>query len=308
MAGVNVNRTTAGVLLPKEVSSEIWKNTQYASIIQSLVPRIELPAGGLDIPIITGDPEAEWVAETAEKPLGRPTFGQKSIKGYTLALIVPFSNQFRRDLNTLYNALVERLPGVLAKKFDRTCLGFDPSPGTGFDTLASAPTASLVGAGGMYGGLVDALETVSLVEGSDIERWVITTAAEIALLNELDTQGRPLFSDSVNDAGRPTRNLLTRPVTKHQHAYRAGLADPDGAGAGVASPAVLGFGGEWSSAMWGYVEGLRVDVSDQATLNDGGTPLNLWQRNMFAVRVEFEIGFAVRDVNRFVKLTGATPA
>lgn len=297
MAGVNVNRTTAGVLLPKAVSNEIWKNTQYASVVQSLVPRIELPAGGLDIPIITGDPEAEWVAETAEKPLGRPTFGQKTIKGYTLALIVPFSNQFRRDLNTLYNALVERLPGVLAKKFDRTCLGFDPSPGTGFDTLAAAPVASLTGAGGVYGGLVDALETVSLVEGADIERFVITTAAEIAMLNQLDGNGQPLFSTSVNDAGQATRTLLTRPVTKHQHAYKARVAGT--------SAETVGFGGEWSTAMWGYVEGLRVDVSDQATLNDGGTPLNLWQRNMFAVRVEFEVGFAVRDVNRFVRLTGA---
>lgn len=299
MAGIDVNRTSTNVLLPPKVSQEIWKNAQYGSVIQSLVPRIELPAGGLDIPIITGDPEAEWVAETDEKPVSRPTFGKKNLKGYTMAVIVPFSNQFKRDLNTLYNALVERLPLVLAKKFDRTCLGFEASPGSGFDTLAAAPTASLTGGGGVYGGYLDALSKVASVEGSDVERWVLTTQAEVATLGALDDLGRPIFINDVNTEGRFERSILARPVTKHTHAYKAGVEDT--------TAATIGFGGEWSTAMWGYVEGLRIDVSDQATLTDGNEVLNLWQRNMFAVRVEFEVGFAVRDVNRFVRITGAVP-
>jgi hypothetical protein len=51
-----------------------------------------------------------------------------------------------------------------------------------------------------------------------------------------------------------------------------------------------------------------VSVSDQATLDDGGTQLNLWQRNMFAVRCEMEVGFRVRDTDRFVRLTDAAAA
>ena len=65
----------------------------------------------------------------------------------------------------------------------------------------------------------------------------------------------------------------------------------------------MGIAGDWGSTAWGFVEGISISISDQATLNDGGTPLNLWQRNMFAVRAEVEVGFAVRDANRFVKLT-----
>ena len=51
-----------------------------------------------------------------------------------------------------------------------------------------------------------------------------------------------------------------------------------------------------------------MSVSDQATINDGGTQLNLWQRNMFAIRAEIEVGFRVRDLAHFVKLTDATQA
>jgi HK97 family phage major capsid protein len=292
MPGVDIYRGSTNVLLPPEVSREIWKNTQHASIIQSLCPSINIPAGGLDIPIITGDPEAQWVAETDEKPISRPTFGTKNLKAYTMAVIVPFSNQFKRDLGTLYNALVERLPLVLAKKFDQTVLGFDAVPGSGFDSLASVPTQSINT--NVYDGFVGALGKVATgVPGSDVEKWVLTAQAEIAALGAKDLQGRPLFIDSVTSQGSVSREVLGREVVKHPHAYKAG------------SPSTVGFGGEWSSAFWGYVEGLRVDVSDQATLRDGGTTLNLWQRNMFAVRVEFEIGFALRDVNRFVRLTGA---
>jgi hypothetical protein len=83
-------------------------------------------------------------------------------------------------------------------------------------------------------------------------------------------------------------------------------ADADGAGAGTA--ARLGFAGDWTSAHYGVVEDIQLSISDQATINDGGTQLNLWQRNMFAVRVEFEVGFRVRDIAHFAQLTNATQA
>lgn len=289
---IDLSRKTTNVLLPPAVSQDIWAATQEASVIQGLARSIALPGGGIDVPIITGDPTAAWVSETDEKPVSRSTFGTKNIKGYTLAVIEPFSNQFRRDLPALYKALVERLPKVLAEKFDRTCLGFDASPGSGFDTLASAPTVSL--ATNVYDGFVNALAKVANNDG-DVERWLLTAQAEIAALGAKDNNGRPIFIDSVTSDGSVSREVLARPVTKSKHAFKSG------------SPATLGFAGEWSTAVWGFVEGLRIDISDQATLNDGGTPLNLWQRNMFAVRVEFEVGFAVRDVNRFVRITGTAP-
>ena len=62
----------------------------------------------------------------------------------------------------------------------------------------------------------------------------------------------------------------------------------------------------WKAAILGTVEGVTVSISDQATINDGGTALNLWQRNMFAVRAEIELGFIVRDVNHFVRVQNPT--
>jgi HK97 family phage major capsid protein len=291
----DIRRDTSGVILPKAVSTEIWQNTIQQSVVQQLARQITLPGGGMDVPIITGDPVAAWTAETEEKPVSRSTFGSKNIKGYTLAVIEPFSNQFRRDLPALYQALVSRLPGALAKTFDNTALGFAASPGSGFDTLAGAPTASLNT--NVYDGFLAGLGLVA-AQGADVTAWALSGQGEIAALGSKDTQGRPIFIDNVTTQGS-VGNILARPAFKSPYVYKAGAT-------GVA--ATLGFGGDWGSAVWGYVEGIKIDISDQATLNDGGTALNLWQRNMFAVRAEVEVGFAVRDVNRFVRLTGATPA
>ena len=285
---IDVNRGTTGVLeLPKTLSQTIWQESESLSVVQSLSPRMELPGGGIDIPIITGDPEAEWVSETDEKPVSRPTFGNKNLKGYTLAVIVPFSNQFRRDLPALYSAIEQKLPQALAKTFDRTALGFETSPGTGFDTLADAPTQELTGSYDDYLAALGAVGGAS--DDADITAWALSKSAEIDALGIADNSGRPLLVQDIQNQGA-IGSILARPVFKSNYA-----AD--------ATTNVVGIAGDWGSTAWGFVEGISISISDQATLNDGGTPLNLWQRNMFAVRAEVEVGFAVRDANRFVKLT-----
>jgi hypothetical protein len=71
----------------------------------------------------------------------------------------------------------------------------------------------------------------------------------------------------------------------------------------------IGFAGDFAgSAIYGVVEDVRVKLTDSATVNKGGTQINLWQRNMFAILAEVEVGFIVRDGAHFVKLTGATTA
>jgi len=286
---VDINRGTSGVQLPAAVSQEIWQETQRQSVVQQLARRINLPGSGITVPIITGDPVAEWVSETAEKPVSRSTFGSKSIKGYTLAVIEPFSNQFRRDLPALYAACVARLPLALAKTFDKTALGFQASPGSGFDTLASAPSVSLDT--DVYDGFLGALsEVVTASDGADITAWALSAQAEVKALGAKDLQDRPIYIDSVTNEGMVGR-VLGRPVLKTPNVYDM-------------STDTVGFAGDWGSAVWGYVEGISISVSDQATLTDADDEtLNLWQRNMFAVRAEFEVGFAVRDVNRFVRIT-----
>lgn len=297
MAGIDVNRTTSGVRLDPVVSAEIWSAAEYSSAAMQLAQQIPLPGSGVTVDIITGEPEAEWVAETDNKPVDRPTLGSKLMTPYTLAVIVPFSNQFRRDKARLYNELVRKLPQALAKKFDQTVFGDVAAPGSNFDKLSGATSVGI--AGNTYKGLVAADQAVA-TGGGTLNGWAISPQGRGLLLGAVDGFGRPLFLSDPNNQGS-VANLLGAPVYMSNGVY---LADADGAGAGTA--AQLGFAGDWSSAAWGSVEGVSISIADQATLTDGSTQINLWQRNMFAVRAEIEIGFRVRDIAHFVKLTSAT--
>ena len=291
---VDVSRQTTGLIeLPTEISTQIWADTIDNSIVQTLAPRISLPAGGVSIPMITGDPEAGWVNETDEKPVGDSAFGSKVITPYKMAVIELFSDEFRRDYGALYAALAERLPKALGRLFDETTLGQKPVPGSGFDSLADAPTVTA----DSYAGYLSALRSVA-TNGGELQSWALGANAEIDAMGIVDGDGRPLFVRDVTTEGS-IGSILARPVYK---ARNAEFTIPAGEGGTPAAVEVKGLAGEWSSAMWGSVEGIKVAMTDQGTINKGGTQYNLWQRNMFAIRAEVEVGFAVRDVNRFVKL------
>ncbi|MCR5848231.1 MAG: hypothetical protein K6G75_08960, partial [Lachnospiraceae bacterium] len=59
-SGIPTNRTN--IDLPVDISREIIAKAQESSAIMSLARKITLPGRGLAIPVITSDPEAEWVS------------------------------------------------------------------------------------------------------------------------------------------------------------------------------------------------------------------------------------------------------
>lgn len=296
-SGIPTNRTN--IQLPNSVSSEILQKTQQASAIMRLARRIQLPGNGVQIPMITGDPEASWVTETGAKPVSNPTLDKKIMQAHKLAVIVPFSNEFRRDAAALYSALVERLPGVLAKKFDATVFFGPESTLANFDDLSAVTKQSLQSS--VYGGLVNADTDISEQSGT-INGYAFSPQGRGMLLGALDGVNRPLFINSIADSDIP--KILGAVAYFTPGAYKAGSA---ASGSDPAVPDVVGFAGDWTHAMWGTVEGVQIDVSDQATLtytdaSSQQATLNLWQNNMFAVRAEIEVGF-VAETQYFNALT-----
>lgn len=311
MAGIDLNRTTAGAadLLPKEISTEIWAGVQEQSAVMQLARQITVPGSGVTIPVITGDASADWVAETDEKPVSRSTLSSKQLTPYKLAVIEPFSNEFRRDLPAVYAELQRRLPGAIAKKFDSTVFGAT-APGSNFATLGGATAVPIAPHASnaklsTYAGLVNAYDAVATADG-ELSGWALSPQAKGLLLKQTDPNGRPLLFDSIQ-GGSPISQILGEPTYFTKGVYASG------------TPATIGFAGDWQSAVWGTVEGIKIDVSNQASITDGTVEvsdgveipnvINLWQRNMFALLVEVEIGFQIRDLSRFVKLTnGAVSA
>lgn len=295
----DINRTTNSMALPSDISNEIMQKTQEESAIMRLAHHIALPGRGVTIPVITGDPTAAWVAETAAKPVSNGTPGTKLMSAFKIAVIETFSKEFVRDAAALYDALVQRLPGALAGVFDSTVIGATQAPSaTNFDTFANCTAQSILNANnGTYLGLVAADADVA-AHGGVMNGLAFGAQGRALLLTATDTTNRPLFLASANDG--VVDKVLGVPTYFNKNLYKAGASSGS-------VPAVVGIAGDWTQAMYGTVAGVEISVTDTATLTSGNTTINLWQQNMIAVRAEIEVGFRA-DTSCFNLLTGAVPA
>lgn len=281
MAGLN--RKSTGVYLPAEVATEIIADAQQASTVQALARKVELPGSGISINVVTGDAEAQWVAETATKPQSSQSVEQKVMTPYKLAFTQLYSDEFARDLPTLYSALASRLPGALAKKFDETVL-HGTAPGSGFDTLTGATAIDL--STNPFDAFVDAMEDVDQA-GGDLNGIALSGSGKAAILRAKNSNGDPLFISDLQNQGQ-IGSVLGVP------AYASKAARDE-------ATKTVAVAGDWNSALWGQVGEVRIDLFTEYA---GGVALA--DTNQFAIRCEVEYAFITAKADRFVRFTNGT--
>ena len=287
---VDTNRGTTGVVLPEEVSGEIWQQIQDASVVMGLARRVPLSGAGSIYREILTDSQPQFVGETERKPVSNPTVGSKTLKAHKIAVVQTYSDEFRRDLPGLFNALVSRLPGALARTFDLAALHGTGAPSADFDTLANADEVSIhnetAGSVDAYAGFLNAIAAVPELNG-----WALSPLGEVVALSNRDTNGGAILNPNVLTNGS-VGSVLGRPVFRSANAQ-----DGD----------VVGIAGDWTKAIWGQVEGVSIDISDNPVYSPTGELVTAgWQDNMIGVRAEIHVGF-IADEDQFVRLTNAAP-
>ena len=305
----DISRKTTNVIFDPEVSNEIITKAQEESAIMQLAKRMSIAPNGKKFQTITGDPAPEWVAETNKKPVDFFTFGTKTVIPYKMALIVPFSMEFRRDKKALYDECIRRVPALFGKKFDATAMG-TTAPGTGFDVLGGASKATILpdATNGIdvYDRFLAVDSAIGAADGI-MNGIALAPQGRSIVLGAKDGQGYPIFTPGVQSG--QLGNILGAGVSVKKGVYVAGTAATQSA-AGV--PANVGIAGDWDEAAWGVIGTLTGSISEEATLsytdaNSQTVTLALWQQNMFAIRFEIELALMVRDINKFVLLTGNVP-
>ena len=295
---VDINRGTTGVQLPPEVSQEIWQNVQAESVVMGLARNVPLSGAGTVYHEVLTDSVPEFVGETERKPVSNPTVGNKTLKPHKIAVVQTYSDEFRRDLPGLFNALVQRLPGSLARTFDLAALHGVGAPAADFDDLSGSTEVSILnttpGSVDAYAGFLNALAAVPTLDA-----WALNALGQVTALSNRDTNGGSILNQNVLTNGS-IGSVLGKPVFSSENAGQPGTEGT--------SPAVLGVAGDWTKAVWGQVEAISVDISDNPVYNSDGSLVTAgWQDNMIGVRAEIHVGF-IADDTKFVRLTGETPS
>lgn len=285
----DIFRGTTGVYLPTEVSSEIWSRAQEESSVMRLATPMSMPGSGVTVRMITGDPTANWVGETNQIGVSKGAQDKKDITPYKMGLIIPFSYEYLRDDARMYEELIARVPAVFAEKFDGTVFGKYDVPGANFDQLNNCTAVNVND--DLWAGFVAADAAVAN-NNATLNGYCISPKLKAMLLNAKDGNERPLFVNSIAANNVPT--ILGSSTYQSKAVYLAG------------SPNQLGIAGDWTSARYGVVDGMRISVANQGTLTDeDGNTINLFQDEMVALRFTMEVAFRVKDTNDFVRLTDA---
>ncbi|AIG78460.1 major head protein Gp17 [Amycolatopsis japonica] len=301
----------SGFLSP-EKAAPYFDEAAKSSVVQRLTRKVPLGINGQNIPVVTGKMSAGWVSEGGQKPSSNASVGLKTIKPEKIAAIAVVSAEVVRANPANYMGLLRpQIAEAFALAFDAAALydkGPDGAAGGGpFDTFINQTTKQIeLGTatqanGGIHADIVAGLKAL-VDDGKKLRGFALDDRVEPTLLSAVDSTGRPIYVDTPLDetaaAVRPGR-LIGRPSFMSE-----GVGEDTPAGAGTKY--VLGFGGDWSQAVWGAVGGISYDVSTQATVTINGTLVSLWEHNLVAIRAEAEYGFLVNDPEAFVRYTETT--
>ena len=250
-----------------------------------------------------GRPTVATVAEAAAKPATGAEYAQVTLDMVKGAAIVMYTQELIEDAVEDPTVLINNdVRAAFADWVDTNALGRNAA-GTIVGSFNSelSETTSTVELGTTADAIPVAISAaMSTIEGNGYTPTGVILAhdARAVLRNARQAveTASPLFQP-FNSASAPG-DIYGLPLR-----YTTNLQTFAGA---AAAGRVVGVVGDFSQAVLGIRKDITMSLSDQATVDVGGTLHHLWQQNKVAARWEMRVGFVAHDLNRaFVAIINA---
>ena len=287
--------------IPTEQGTLILKDFMTNSVTAQLAQYEEMNAPRKEFTYLAEGPGAYWVGEGEKIETSKATWMTAEMEAKKLGVILPVTKEFLNyTVRDFFNQMRPAIAEAFYTKFDQAVLFGNDSPyATGVSVWeniqASGNTIELGSGENLY---IDLNDLLALVEDGDNDPNGFTTTRRFRkdLRGAVDSQNMPIFNETTQ--GAPA-NLLGLPV-----GYVDGKAwDYDKAHL---------LTGDWQYARYGILQGIEYSVSEDATLttivDENGDPINLFERDMFALRATMHIGFMTLKEDAFAALVPPAPA
>ena len=278
-----------GYLVPEEFANVIIEDIRDLNIMRQFASVMTTTVDTVHIPSLISRPKAAWRAEKATKNTSTATFTENVLTPYSLAAIVPLSNELVADAQLgVGGSIVNYIAGLMTvalneKEEQAFWTGNGTGQPTGIDGGGYTLRTVSVAAGGTDAQRADALIQAYQTTPQGYRNkgiWVMNmgTLYEVGRLK--DSYGRYLLTDL---AGYPTQTIKGRPV--YESNYLAGgtviFLDP---------------------SYYQIVdrEGISVRVSDEATVAGSSA----FEKNLTYVRVEKRVDAELLLPAAVTKVTG----
>lgn len=278
-----------GYLVPEEFANMIVEDIRDVSIMRQLASVMTTNSDTVHIPGLVSRPKAAWRAEKATKNTSTASFTENVLTPYSLASIVPLSNELVADAQlgvggSIVNYISALLGTSLAEEEEKAFwTGNGSGKPTGVDGGGYTLRTTAAGAGASDSARADAIISAYHNTPQGYRNrgvWVGNMGTWGNLARVKDTTGNYLLSDL---AGSPTQLLRGRPV--YESNFLAG--------------GTLLYG-DFSYYQIVDREGLSIRVSDEATVAGSSA----FEKNLTYVRAEKRVDGELLLPAAISKVTG----
>ena len=278
--------------IPSEQGELVLKEFLTQSAVTQLAKPEVMTKPVKEFTYLAEGPGAYWVGEAERIQTSKATWLTARMEAKKLGVILPASKEF---LNYTVKDFFAQMGPAIAEafytKFDQAALfGTNTPYASGVSVweniVASNNYIQQGTAGNLY---LDLNDLLALVEDGDNDPNGFTTTKRFRkdLRGAVDDKNLPIFNDARSGE---TAQALGLPIgyasVKSWDLTKAALIT-----------------GDWDYARYGVLQGIEYAVSEDATIttitDSEGNPINLFERDMFALRATMHIGFMTLKEDAF---------
>lgn len=279
--------------IPQEQGTLILKETMNNSVMMQLAKYEPMAKQKKSFQYLSEGVGAYWVGEGEVIQTSKPQWLTATMEAKKLGVIIPVSREFLQySVTGFFNEVRPLIAEAFYKKFDEaTILNFD-------NPFAQSLQESVTDAEHIITGDINGDNFFDLTDlvndaGFDVNAYISKKNNRSLLRRVVDgfTQEDGTITDPVRLYNRGSNTLDGAPV-----------ADLDSTNMKKGEL----FAGNFNYVRYGIPYNLNYSISEEAQLSSivdaGGNPINLWERELMAIRATMDVGFMVLKDDAFAKI------
>ncbi|WPP26263.1 phage major capsid protein [Bacillus subtilis] len=287
--------------VPTEQGTLVLKEFMTQSAVTKLAKYEEMSKPEKEFTYLASGPGAYWVGEGERIQTSKAQWLTAKMISKKLGVIIPVSKEFLRySVTDFFTQMRPAIAEAFAIKFDQAALfGINSPFGEGISVFEKIQKSGNTIALNSLGNLYDELNgLMALVEDADkdVNGFTTTRRFRQKLRGTKDGNGLPIFNDATGGATQQALGLPIGYVDSKSWDYKkAALLAAD-----------------WNYTRFGIPQGMEYKISEDATLTtakgEDGAEINLFERDMVALRVTQQVGFMTLTDDAFAAITPAKEA
>ncbi len=276
--------------IPKEQGTLILKEVMASSVAMKLAKYEPMTTQKKDFNYLAEGVGAYWVDEGKIIQTSKPQWLTASMEAKKIGVIVPVSREFLKyTMTDFFTAVRPLIAEAFYKKFDEAALLGVDNPFTQSIAASAAAAGNVVEGELTYDTLIDLYGKLNDAD-HDPNAFVsrkTNNSAFRGIVEQVGNTSTPLYDRNANSLdGIPVVNLNSSELKKGEL-----------------------LGGDFDFARYGIPYNLNYAISEEAQLSslvgEDGKPVNLFERELIAIRATMDVAFMVLKDDAFAKIQPA---